>query len=269
MTTVSYESPAGDLWTLITPDGSRDLPIFLADNDLSGWSGKVSRSDSQSVTRLGARSTGWKLDPLKIEIPYVAQALSGTVDTVLREWRRAWDFEQPGDYGYPTTVRSGKLWVADGGESYWAPVCDPEFPDLPKHSQRVRAVEEVMSCRSMVGHWFGATEHFEGTVSIRVRGDRPLSPSLRLAWDGSATSVTFPSGLKLNLPNVGGRRFINLDRGMSGQVTREDGSVDTGGWSALQGLVHGLSLRPGDTSDWVLGPGLTLEVTPRFLTPWR
>lgn len=271
--TVSYNSPSGESWLLITPEPgvSRQLSVFLADSDLEGLAGVPERSDSSLVTGYGARPRGWSLPALESSFEYWARSETGELETVLRSWRDAWDFEQPGDYydaGHQVTF--GELWVSSPvGGAFWAEVSDPVFPSFPAGVNRAREVRESMSFRIRSGHWWGESEFFTGEVVVRPEGDRPLSPRCRLLWDGSATSVTFPSGLTVSLPEIGVERIINLDRGMSGQVLRPDGTVDTGGWSALQGVVHGVSLRPKVESRWVLGDGVTLEVTPRFLSPWR
>ena len=100
---------------------------------------------------------------------------------------------------------------------------------------------------------------------MSVDGDFPLSPSCRLRWDGTASTVKFPSGVSVKFPALGSPRYINLDYGMSAQVTREDGSVDTNVWSGLQGKLFGVTLEPNVPTDWELSAGMTLEVTPRYL----
>ena len=93
--------------------------------------------------------------------------------------------------------------------------------------------------------------------------------SMRLHWTGEASSVTFPDGRKVTFPKLGAERYINLDFGMAAQVTRPDGTVDTNAWSGINGAIHGMTLAPNEPTEWVLGAGMTLEVTPRYLSPWR
>lgn len=271
--TVNYVSPDGEVWNL-TPDprGAGDTPmIVLIAEEVTGFEGRVERTTGESVNGLGVRSLGWRTPPLDITLGYLLRAGRGDLPAWRAAWRSAWEIDVPGDYpGDLAPAEPGRLEVATGGgERFWTPVVDAVFPDLPHGLGGETRLQESMTCRSLVGHWFGETESYEGSFTFTVRGDRPLSPSMRLVWDGSATSVTFPSGLTLNLGAINQPRFINLDRGKSGQVTRPDGSVDTLAWSNLQGLVHGMALRPESESTWVLGSGLTLEVTPRFLSPWR
>lgn len=268
-----FTSPNGESWNL-TPEnvgGIRVPSVMLLEEEVTGLVGRVDRTLGESVNAYGSRSLGWRTPPLDISLGYLLRSARGDMPVWSSTWRSAWDIDVPGDYpGDLVPATPGRLEVATGGgERCWTPVVGADFPDLPHGLGGVTKLREVMACRSMVGHWFGEVESYTGTFTFVVRGDRPLSPKMRLVWDGSATSVTFPSGLKLNLAAGEGVRFIDLDRGMSGQVTRPDGSVDTLGWSALQGLVHGMSLRPGSESSWVLGSGMTLEVTPRFLSPWR
>lgn len=270
---VSYESPNGDEWSLLTPDRAprSSQPVRIVEDGVQGLVGRVEREETESITGYGVRSLGWRTPPLEITLEYVLRSEPGELETLSRAWRQAWEFEQPGDYfDVGPAPRPGKLRVwSPVSEYFWTPVTDPQFPDWPNSLRSARRVRESMSCRGRLGHWFGDVRRFTGAATVRVPGDKPLSPSCRLVWDGSATSVTFPSGLTVNLPAIGVTRYINLDRGMSGQMTRPDGTVDTGGWSSLQGVVSGISLRPNVDSSWVLGPGLTLEVTPRYLSPWR
>lgn len=201
---------------------------------------------------------------------YAVRAPKGELESVMRAWRRAWETVEPGDYGDPGVVERGRLRVfSPEGGNFYTEVSSPSFPDWPSSLRNKTVVEEQLKCVSWSGHWLGETTYHTGAFTFRVQGDKPLSPSMRLRWDGQATAIGFPTGLTLNLAATGLERFINLDRGMSGQMTRPDGTVDTLGWSSLQGLVHGMSLRPGSQSTWSLGPGLTLEVTPRYLSPWR
>jgi len=90
---------------------------------------------------------------------------------------------------------------------------------------------------------------------------------MKLVWLGNQATVKFPSGLTVALPGINVERHINLDRGFSGQVTKPDGTVDTGLWSSFQGLISGLSLTPGEPTTWELGTGVELHVTPRYLSP--
>lgn len=260
-TIVEYESPDGDVWTLITPERgrSRSQRVVLAPEGLEGLSGQVEETEVESVTGYGVRGDGWKIPVLDSTVSYTLRAPMGELEQTARAWRRAWPSWEPGRL----IVRSAF------GEDFWCPVSVPAFPEFPNGLHRRTTLQESVTFRNKKGHWFGSTELFTGPVTVRVGGDRPLSPSLRLRWDGQATSVIFPSGLRVNLPAIGVERIINLDRGMSGQMTRPDGTVDSGGWSSLQGIVHGVSLRPGEETTWVLGAGIALEVTPRYLSPWR
>lgn len=274
-TVVVYESPEGEEWPLITPrrGNARDQPVRLLEESVEGFAGRVEREETESITGYGVRSLGWRTPPLEITLEYLLRSGLGEMEDLVRSWRSAWDFEQPGDYfDAGPAPEPGRLRVySPVSEHFWTPVSDPVFPDWPNSLRSARRVQEQMTCRGKLGHWFGDTIRFTGAGTFRVNppGDRPLSPSLRLVWDGRATSFQFPSGLRVNLPAIGVTRIINLDRGMSGQMTRPDGTVDTGGWSSLQGIVSGVSLRPGVDSIWFIGEGLTLEVTPRYLSPWR
>ena len=269
---IEYESPDGNVWLLSSTEKlpASVQPVVLTEDGVDGFSSKVERSEVEAVGRYGARPSGWKAPPLEITLDYAVRAPKGELEATMRAWRRAWDSVEPGDYGDPGVVRRGRLRVfSPEGGNFYTEVSSPSFPDWPSSLRDKTVVEEQLKCVSWSGHWLGETEYYTGAFTFRVQGDQPLSPSMRLRWDGRATSVGFPTGLTLNLAATGLARYINLERGMSGQMTRPDGTVDTLGWSSLQGLVHGMSLRPGSESTWSLGPGLTLEVTPRYLSPWR
>lgn len=257
---LNYESPDGDVWGMVSPD-DRTAPVVIPEDGIQGLVGRIEWTTTESVNQYGVRHDGFRTAPLDITLDYVLRSHAGDMETLSRMWERAWSFAEPGKL---------RLFSAAGG-MFWTPVHEPVFPDWPFAFRRQRLVQGQMSCRGLLGHWFGETERFTGAGTFRVNpgGDRPLAPSLKLIWDGSETSFRFPSGLQVNLPAIGAERHINLDRGMSGQMTRPDGTVDSGGWSSLQGIVSGVTLRPGEDSVWVLGAGITLEVTPRYLSPWR
>ena len=258
---VEYEPPFGTTWVL-SSDGDRYRNIFLQPNGISGLRGKVEWDESESVNQYGVRRTGrqnFRTPPLDISLNVGLRAERGEMESLVRRWDQAWSFFEP-----------GKLRLRSAGFEFWTPVVDPVFPDWPDNLVSRRYLEVSMSCRALKGHWFGKTRVFgAGSFSVTAEGDAPLVSSCRLVWDGQATSFQVPGGQTVDLQAVSGQRFINLDRGMTGQVTTTDGVVDSVTWSALLGKVHGVSLDPGSVTQWQLGAGLTLEVTPRYLSPWR
>lgn len=259
---VEYEPPTGPRWMLTSADGDRHRNIFLQPDGISGLRGRVEWDESESVNQYGVRRTGrqnFRTPPLDISLNVGLRAERGEMESLVRRWDRVWSFFEPGRLH----VRS----VAGG--VFWTPVVDPVFPDWPDNLVSRRYLEVSMSCRALKGHWFGRTEQYVGEVQVHAKGDAPLASSCRLVWDGRATSFKVPGGDTIFLTSVSGKRFINLDRGMTGQVTTDTGSVDSATWSALLGKVHGVSLEPGSATEWQLGAGLTLEVTPRYLSPWR
>lgn len=270
---VQLTSPEGDVWEMSDHDPyhfSGPRVVLLAD-EVSGLVGRVDRSKVQTVNRLGVRSRGWSTPALDMSLGVLLQAERGDLPRFARLFRDGWLGEEAGDYAYelvpperPTiSVQEG------GGERFWTPVSDVHVPDVPHGLGSSTSLHQTITMSGDLGHWFGDGILFgEGEHEITPAGDRPLWPLLKLHWDGSATSVTFPTGVTVHFPPIGVPRTINLDRGMSGQVTRPDGSVDTASWSALQGTVTGVVLRPGSPSLWEIGAGMTLEVTPRFLSPW-
>lgn len=255
---VSYSSPQGYGFELLSPpgEGRRRRPVNIPPNGLDGLVEALDFTTVESVTRFGARQTGFKASPVPFDLPVVVTNADKPLDAQDREWRQAW-----------SPFKDGRLTVVNvAGQNRWTPVRLESMTAPPNLLHRKRASEMTVSARVMSGCWFGATQRHTGTFEIVPSGSLP--PFMRLKWDGSETSVTFPTGSTVNLPAISGTRFINLDYGMSGQVTLESGLVDSGAWSQLRGLITGLTLEPHEPADFVLGAGLSLEVTPRYLSPW-
>ena len=256
---VSYSSPQGHGFELLSPpgEGRRRKPVNVPENGLDGLVGELDFTTLESVTRYGARQVGFKASPVSFDLPVVVTNADKPLDAQDREWRQAW-----------SPFKDGRLTVVNvAGQNRWTPVRLESMTAPPHLLHRKRSVEMTVSARAMSGCWFGATQKHTGDFGLSPTGDLP--PVLKLRWDGVETHVTFPDGRSLNFPALGSERIINLDFGMAGQVTRPDGTVDTNVWSGLQGKVHGMSLAPHELTEWDLGPGMTLEVTPRYLSPWR
>lgn len=256
---VSYSSPQGHGFELLSPpgEGRRRRPVNIPEGGLDGLVSSLDFTDVESVTRYGARQVDFKTSPLEFDLPVVVTNADKPLDAQDQDWRQAW-----------SPFKDGKLTVVNvAGQNRWTPVRLSSITAPPHLLHRKRAVEVTVSARAMSGCWFGATQRYFDTVTLLPVGTLP--PSLRLKWDGSATSVTFPDGRTVNLPAITGTRFINLDYGYSGQVTFENGLVDSVVWSQLRGLVTGLTLTPHEPANFVLGAGLSLEVTPRYLSPWE
>lgn len=180
-----------------------------------------------------------------------------SVMDTLRDWRRAWSHFDEGLL---------KVVARDGGNRE-ARVRLVGLSDVPHDPAQNYVLEDQVQFRCMDGFWRGPTTRRTGVFEVAVPGDLP--PLLRLRWDGSETSFRLPSGLRVSLTRAAGTRFINLDRGMQGQITREDGTVDSLTWSSLRGVLVGETLTPHRLYSFELGAGLELLATPRYLTPWR
>lgn len=261
---VEYESPGGRLWELTAPGADRWKNLFLLPGGLSGLSGRVEWEEVETVTGYGVRPANrraWRTPPFDVTLTLGMRAPRGELESLSRRWERDWSGVEPGTL----ILRS----VAGG--RFEASVTDAVFPDWPSNLNNLTYLETSVTARVRAGHYLGKRETWgPGTHTIRVKGHDPLSPSCRLVWDGQATSVTFPSGITVTLPAVtGGTRYINMDRGMMGQVTKPDGTVDSVVWSALQSSIKGITLTPSQQSTWTLGSGLQLHVTPRYISPWR
>ena len=255
---VSYSSPQGHGFELLSPpgEGRRRRPVNIPPNGLDGLKEALEFTDVESVTRFGARQKDFKAPSVEFDLPVVVTNVDKSLEEQDRDWRQAW-----------SPFKDGRLTVVNvAGQNRWTPVRLKSMTSPPHLLHRKRVVEMTVSARAMAGCWFGHTSRYFGTVTLKPVGQAP--PSLKLRWDGSATTVGFPDGRVVKLPAISGVRFINLDYGMSGQVTFESGLVDSVAWSQLRGLVSGITLTPHESYSFVLGDGLTLEVTPRYLSPW-
>lgn len=261
---VEYESPGGRQWELTAPGADRGKNLFLLPDGLSGMSGRVEWEEVESVTGYGVRPPhrrAFKTPAFDVTLKLGMRARRGEMESLSRMWDQDWTGIEPGTL----ILRS----VAGG--RYEAKVTDPVFPDWPSNLNGLTYLETSVTARVRAGHYLGKTETWgTGLHTIRHKGHAPLAPSCRLVWDGRATIIIFPTGITVTLPAItGGTRYINLDRGMMGQVTKPDGTVDSAVWSALQSSIKGITLPPGEQSTWNIGQGLQLQVTPRYISPWR
>lgn len=255
---VSYTSPHGEVWGLHYPTvkESEVQRVVLKESGLEGATAQLEETTVESVNQFGSRMAGFTLPAFDVTSEVVITSDVLPLDKQEREWRASWSAFKPGKM----TV------VARDGANRWTPARLVSMPDVPYELRRRRYWETSVTWKLVSGCWFGATQRHFDTVTLVAPGDLP--PSLRLRWTGEESHVTFPDGRKVNFPVFGSERIINLDFGMSGQVTKPDGTVDTNVWSGLQGKVQGMTLTPYETYEWVLGAGMSLEVTPRHLSPW-
>lgn len=257
-TQITYTAPDGEVWGLHYPtvEESEVQRVVMAPGGLDGASVAPEFTDEESVNQFGARQASFRLPPFEVTTGVTITSDVQPLAFQERDWRRSWSFFNDGRM----TV------VGRDGQNRWTPARLVHMPDVDLELMGERYFETEISWRSMDGCWFGYTREYFGTVTLMSGGD--TYPSVRLRWNGSATQVTLPTGLTLSLPSIGGERVINLDYGYSGQVTYPDGTVDSGTWSLLRGAVGGLALEPYEKANFVLGGGLALEVTPRYLSPW-
>lgn len=258
---VEFHTADGQVWDLYG-DHVRSLEAFLAPDALDGLQGLVEWDRVESVGRFGVRKTGprnFRVPGFDFTLRVTLRAFErGGLPDVARRWFDAWSFAEP-----------GRLVIRSDYGTRWAWVESPGLPSWPNSLADRRVWEMDMGVSVPEGHlWGDVTTFVGGHVQVRAGGDAPLNPWCQVWWDGRATTVTLPHGQVVDLPPVGSPRVINLDRGMSGQVTHEDGVVDTAVWSALRGMVQSVTLSPGGVSSWHVGPGVELRVTPRFLSPW-
>ena len=258
---VEFHAATGEVWELLG-DNDRGLEAFLAPAALDSLQGVVEWDRVESVGRFGVRKTGprnFRVPGFDFTLRVTLRAFErGGLPHVARRWFDAWSFAEP-----------GRLVIRSDFGARWLWVESPGLPSWPDALSGRRAWEMDMGVSVPEGHlWGDVTTFVGGHVQVRAGGDAPLNPWCQVWWDGRATSVTLPHGQVVALPGVGSPRIINLDRGMSGQVTREDGTVDTAVWSSLRGMVQAVTLSPGGVSSWHLGDGVELRVTPRFLSPW-
>lgn len=255
---IAYISPNGERYGLHYPTiaESKVQRVVMKPGGLEGATAQPEFTDYASVNGFGARQGSFKLPPVEVTTEVTITSDVQPVSMQEAEWRRAWSH-----------FRDGRISVRSrGAETRWAPARLVAMPDLDEELKSRLYFETSVTWRNMKGCWFGEMSPQTGEVELVPTGDFP--PSLRLRWTGEESHVTFPDGRKITFPVFGSERIINLDFGMSGQVTKPDGTVDTNVWSGLQGKVQGMTLTPHETYEWVLGPGMSLEVTPRYLSPW-
>ena len=251
-TVIEVVPPTGETFILA---GGKNQRAFILPDTVKGFETPVEHKYRDSVTSYGNRSVGWKIPAVDSSFDFYLRD-PGNVADVYRRFRRAF--------------RSGsRIMFRSPAGVFYSRIEVPVFADANRELATRKSFQGTVSFRRPDGCWLGDTEYFTGNATVMVDGDEPLSPSLRLHWTGAASSVTFPDGRKVTFPRLGAERYINLDFGMSGQVTRPDGTVDTNAWSGVNGLVHGMTLTPNEPTEWVLGAGMTLEVSPRYLSPWR
>ena len=257
---ISYVDPTGKVWVLWGTEDSavRGQEVFLPEGGWDDGEAAVDFVEQETVGRFGAGVRGWKVPAFDGELSLWIKGDKRPTVQAWQRWQRAWSAFKP----------FGQLRVmSEAGVNRYANVklrgfSKPEF--FPRGDV---LMEHSVSYRCLDGCWFGEVEKFTGTVSISAGGDLP--PLLRLRWDGQATSVRFPAGNTVLLSSIGAERWINLDRGYMGQITDVDGNVDSQAWSVLRGVIGGVEIAPDEVANFELGVGLTLEVTPRFLSPWR
>lgn len=232
--------------------------VVLKEGGFGDGVGGVDFASAESVTRFGSRVLGMKVPAFTGSLDVVVRpGPDESVMETLRDWRNSWSYFEDGLL---------KVVARDGGNRE-ARVRLVEFGEVKQDPSGVALIEDSVQYQCLDGYWSGGIRAYAGNVTVTVPGDLP--PKLRLRWDGQATAFSLPSGLSMSLATGPGVRWIDLERGMQGQVTDEDGNVDTGTWSSLRGVLVGETLQPHTTNDFQLGPGLTLEVTPRYLSPWR
>lgn len=260
---VTYTSPTGEVWLLAgtgygVPDANQRVVLLEG-----GFTGGVANPDvtlNDSPTGLGQWAGEFTLPPLEGELSVVIMDTPVNAGRTFRNWRRSW-----------TPFNDGVLKVIDrAGGNYWTPArlvpgglgtvdLDPTYR---------RAIPDEVKWRGLEGCWYGVPKTYTGTAKVVPSGD--MRPSLRLRWDGSPATVMLPTGQRVTLPDITrGSYFIDLNRGMSGHVTNEAGETVVAAWAALRGLILGVTLTPHVSTTWTLNAGVTLEVTPRYLTPWR
>lgn len=261
---ITYTSPTGEVWLLagtgygVSDDNQR---VVLLEGGFTGGVAVPDVALNDAPTGLGQWAGEFTLPPLEGELSVVIMDTPVNAGRTFRNWRHSW-----------TPFNDGVLKVIDrAGGNYWTPVrlvpgglgtvdLDPAYR---------RAIPDEVKWRGLKGCWFGKPSTYQpGTSTVTPTGD--LRPTVRLKWDGSPATVTLPTGQGVTLPDITrGSYFIDLDRGMSGHVTNEAGETVVAAWAALRGLILGVSLTPYVASTWTFTTGVTLEVTPRFLTPWR
>ncbi|APT92691.1 hypothetical protein CPHO_07050 [Corynebacterium phocae] len=252
------------------PGGEDTQRVVLLEG---GFRGGVSEPDIATTEQpwgLGLVQAGHvKFADMTGSLEVVAWSNEHAAAENFRDWRSAWLSTLPPKPGAP--YRPIVLDVVNrAGLGVWTPAVLDSVPAAPDREPRLsRYVKDSISWRSLSGCWFSPVERYSGNFVVVPRGD--AVPRCRLQWTGRAGTVRFPDGRRVSLPGVqGGPFFIDLDRGMSGHVTRvSDGVTVPGVWAGLRGYIQGVSLALHERVRWELSPGLELLVENRHFSPWK
>ncbi|WP_313548337.1 hypothetical protein [Corynebacterium sp.] len=277
---IAYRAPgeSGSTWNLATPIGAerQGQSVLLLKGGTEDFDAQPALTKRATVNGFGERAIAANLPSFGSSIKVLIGKHGIDLREADRAWRQAWQLvihngELPNFDPFDPTL-SGRFIISEtGGRNLWLPVYATEMSSLDANYRGRRTLESTITWESLAGTYFGSKITKEGTFVLTVPGD--TYPAARLRWDTSQSGyVAMPNGQSLTLepgPGTSGIRYINLERGYAGQVTREDGTVDTEVWSQLRGAVLGIHLTPHEEINWAMTIGLSLEVVPRHLSPWR
>lgn len=170
-------------------------------------------------------------------------------------------------------IKPGRLTVTDSRGYPWH--CDLLLSEtIPTPEQSPLTVplpwmDVTISVVCMQGLWVGETKTYGPGASVQVEnpGDFPCYP--KIVWKGRDKTVTPPGATPISLPTTNATRVLDSDPGTGYVITDRAGSVDVGVWRTMRGLAVYGRVDAGDKAVWGASEGVTLEVTPLCMNPWR
>lgn len=263
-------SSGAQVFNIATPHGHEraDQPVMLLQGGTDGFSVRPDVARKATANRYGERVVGKKLPPFGGTMKVVVgdPALRVPLAHIDRQWRRAWS-------PFEDTICT--VAATDGGNA-WAHFRLTDMTDVPNNLRGRPSYPCDVAWTCLDGAWFGKSRTYTGEAEVRDISDPGLSPLVALEWDTARDfEVQFPAGNRVRLARADYKGDLpetvtfDLSTGMMGQPTTPTGEVLDTLWSAFQGKLHGVDLKPREPTRWSLSPGLTLRVTPRYLHPWR
>lgn len=277
---ITYAAPGedGQVWNIATPFAHerKDQAVLLLKGGTDGFDNTPDITTRATVDRYGETATGLKIPAFGGTLKTVVGREDFDLRAIDRNWRQSWPLTHASDpptWSVWNPYLTGRFIVADtGAHNRWLPIYRTAMTSLPNNYRGIFSYPCEVTWKSLAGTWLGPIRRFETGGQVAIGGH--LRAAARLRWDPTQdATITFPDRQTLTLTSAAdasaGLCYINLDRGFAGQVTREDGTVDSTTWSTFKGRVLGVELKPGRTYDWKLTGGVTLEIVHRYLSPWE
>lgn len=263
---ITVSHPNGQLFPIATtrPEERRNQRVMLLKDGAAGFEAYPAVNTKPSTTGIGERIINRTVGAFSGSLKVLVGAPGLNLQKIDNDWRNTWATD-------PTRQKPTRITVVgEGAQNRHINVYATGISDLPSSYRGIPSYECTVAWKSYSAYWNGPTAKYgPGTHTVIATGD--MIPNARLIWDTSkSATATLPHGqtLTLNAANAG-KRYIDLSPGKVGHVTTDTGTTDSIMWSQLRGALLGAHVPPHTPTTWTLSDGLTLEVTPRYYTPWR